>query len=170
MTAEATSLNCTLPSPVPAPTFPNGKTIGSPAQVQITCKFRLITPVIGTLIGNPLNVSASAAFPIRNGAINGIPLSTSLPSATPSAAPTGTPTPTVAPTPTPSPTPAPCIVPNLVGLATNQAPNKWNNQANFTSSLIFNPLVGPGNNYSIGHQSLAAGTSWVCSTTMTVRP
>src|SRR3954469_8162081 len=50
--AETTGANCTMPNPVPVPTFPNGTSLGSPANVQITCQFHLITPVIGNILGN----------------------------------------------------------------------------------------------------------------------
>lgn len=157
LTSEATAMNCTLPSPVPTPTFPNGTGIGSPATVRVTCQFRLITPVIGSLIGNPLNVSASAAFPVRNGAIMGVPVSTSIPTSLPSSAPT--------------PTAALCVVPNLVTVDTNQATAPWRGAGFQASSLIFDPLAGGKNgNYVIGHQTLTSGSSQLCSAAMTVSP
>src|SRR5690242_17923086 len=45
VTAETTGINCTMPNPIPVPTFPNGSTLGSPATVSMTCKFHLITPI-----------------------------------------------------------------------------------------------------------------------------
>jgi hypothetical protein len=132
---EAASLNCTLVDPVPDPTFTSGTSIGAPAAVTLTCGFHLITPFIGLITGNPIPVTASSAFPVRAGTIEGIPVQTDTPSATPAptgtpgptptpgptagptptaaptAAPGATPTPTPAPTPTPTPTPAPTPTP-----------------------------------------------------------
>ena len=75
------------PPTFPAPTFPGTppNEIGQPAVVRITCTFRPITPLIGAIVGNGLSVSASAAFPIRVGALNGMPVQTAVP--TPSASP-----------------------------------------------------------------------------------
>ena len=119
--AEAAAINCTLPATLPDPTFPNGTAIGSPAVVAITCDFGLITPLIGNIVGNPLDVSASASFPIRSGAIAGTPVGQSLPTGTPGSGgggPTvdpGTvpPGPSTSPVPTPSPVITP--VPDLPG-------------------------------------------------------
>src|SRR5262249_60747132 len=85
VTTEAQDINCTMADPVPDPTFSSGTSIGAPAEVRLTCSFRLITPFIGLLTGNPIAVSASSAFPVRAGLIEGIP----------------TPAPTPSPTPTP---------------------------------------------------------------------
>lgn len=79
MLNDAEGMNCTLPSTLPAPTFPaaspNTYDLGSPAQVDLTCKFSLLTPFIGAIIGDAnqqISMSASAAFPIRSGSVNGI--------------------------------------------------------------------------------------------------
>ena len=80
VTTDAAGINCALPALVPAPTFPNGTALGEPAQVSITCDFSLITPIISNVIGNPLHVTSSAAFPIRFGVIANIPTGSTLPS------------------------------------------------------------------------------------------
>jgi hypothetical protein len=184
---EATSLNCTLVDPVPAPTFSSGTSIGAPAAVKLTCGFRLITPFIGMLTGNPIPVTAYSAFPVRAGLIEGIPVPTASPTPTPGptatptpaptavptavptpapgATPTAVPTPTPTPTPVPSPTPMMCTVPSLLGFATNQATAKWKNPG-FTGSVVFSPLVPP--NYTIVWQSLTVGTSATCTSGITV--
>jgi TadE-like protein len=179
VTAETSGINCTMPNPIPTPTFPNGSSLGSPASVSMTCKFSLITPIIGRILGNLISVTASSSFPVRSGVIEGIPTASPAPSssatatATAGASATPTPTPTPAPTATPlvtpSPTPAPvCTVPNLVNAKTNQVGSTWTH-AGFTSgNLLFSPLVGPGNNYTIKMQSLVAGTSVACTSSMTV--
>ena len=177
--AEAASINCTLPATLPDPTFPNGTAIGSPAVVAITCDFGLITPLIGNIVGNPLDVSASASFPIRSGAIAGTPVGQSLPTGTPGSGgggPTvdpGTvpPGPSTSPIPTPSPiiTPVPnCLVPDLTtgNLRTNQATQAWTGAGFTANNLLFNPLVPK--HYDIEDQSLDPNTSVPCTTSMTV--
>ena len=77
---DATSINCTLPSKAtvkstfaPAQLFPQGTDLGDPAHVAITCRFALLTPIISSVIGTPLSVSASSDFPVRTGIIAGTP-------------------------------------------------------------------------------------------------
>src|SRR6476620_9770001 len=74
LSADAGVTNCALPNPAPPPTFPNGTALGQPAVVSIRCTFQILTPVIGAVVGNGVAVSATAAFPIRFGAILGMPL------------------------------------------------------------------------------------------------
>ena len=181
---DAAAINCTLPSPLPAPNFPSGRSIGNPATVSITCQFQLITPIIGNIVGNPLSVSAGAAFPIRAGTINGVPVGTlpptpsptPTPTPTPTATPTPTPTPTgtgptptptttPTPTPTPVPTPTPtpmCKVPDFKNDDTSTAQATWAG-AGFTTNVIFKPLVPP--DYSIFSQSISKNSSEPCGTT-----
>lgn len=173
---EASASGCTLRTPVAGPSFPAGTEIGSPAEVDVTCDFGIITPIISSILPNPLPLSVSAAFPVRAGAIAGIPAGTivPIPTATPAPTPTPTPAPTPTPTgtpvptpvptatpvPTPTPTPAPCVVPTLTGNNSSQAQNLWN-LAGFTTNVIFSPLVPP--NYKITSQTLSPGSPAVCS-------
>jgi hypothetical protein len=149
--------------------------------VALDCRFDLITPVIGVITGNPIPVSASSAFPIRSGNIEGVPA----PSATPTAAPSptpgptqtpaptptpdpgATPTPTPAPpTPTPVPTPPTCTVVSLLNVQSNKAQADWID-AGFTGQVVFVPLVPP--NYRIQWQSEMVGSSIPCASGITVR-
>ena len=175
ITAEAGNSNCSLPSTIPDPTFPNGTDIGSPAVVAITCRFSLITPIMSNILGSPVAVSASSSFPIRSGVIAGVPSGGGLPSAgptaipTPSQLPTQTPIPTATPFPTPSmaPTPVPmCTVPDLFNVNTSQATSKWTTAGFTANNLVFSPLVPP--NYKIKTQSVLKGSSIACSSSMTV--
>lgn len=173
ITAESASINCTLPATLPDPSFPSGRDLGSPAIVAITCQFELITPLIGSLLGNPLDVSASASFPIRSGAINGTPIGATLPTMgppTPTIAPTPSPI-TASPIPTPSPivTPVPlCIVPDLNNVQSNQAVSRWTTAGFAANNLVFNPLVPP--HYRIKNQTLTKASSQPCTASMTVTP
>jgi Flp pilus assembly protein TadG len=169
--AETVGANCTMPSPVPSPTFPNGKGLGSPAVVQITCHFHLITPVISDIVGTAVSVTASSAFPVRAGLIEGLPTPSPSPSASPTTSPSGgassSPAASVTPAPSATPTPTPmCTVPNLKNLDTSVAPSTWTGAGFTAAQLIFSPLVGPNNNYRINDQSLTAGTSVACSSAM----
>lgn len=172
ITAEAASINCTLPVTLPDPSFPNGTGIGSPAVVAITCQFSLITPLISNILGSPLDVSASSSFPVRSGVISGTPGGGGggLPSIGPVL-----PTPTIVPTPSqiatasPPPTTAPtCVVPNLVqgNLMTNAATAAWTANGFTGNNLLFSPLVPP--HYDMKDQSLTAGASVPCTSSMTV--
>ncbi len=115
MAADLTGTDCGIPpASIPDPTFPDPApatyAVGGHAHVALTCKFQLLTPFIGAVIGdanNRLDVSASAVFTIRGGAINGIPVGTSAPSSIP----TSTPPPTAPPTPTSTPTSGPTGTP-----------------------------------------------------------
>jgi TadE-like protein len=175
ITDEAAAINCTLPATLPDPVFPNGTAIGSPAVVSITCDFGLITPLIGNIVGNPLDVSASASFPVRSGAIAGTPVGQSLPTGTPGATapqvtvPPGGPTATPIPTPSPVITPVPtCVIPDLVTgtLRTNQATQAWTAAGFVANNLLFSPLVP--RHYDINDQSIDPSASVPCTTAMTV--
>jgi len=173
ITTEAAAINCTLPNPIPDPSFPSGSSIGSPAVVSVTCQFSLITPLIGAILGQPLNVSALASFPIRSGAIQNIPVGSIAPGPTgPTPIPTVEPPPTGEPPPTiePTATPVPdCTVPNLDRVMTNKAIDDHWEPAGFNpNNLIFSPLVPP--HYRITQQSLTANATVPCDSTMTVQP
>ena len=79
VTTEASNINCTLESPVSARPSPTGPASARRRSSSSTCQFSLITPLIGMLTGNPIPVSASSAFPIRSGNIEGVPVETSTP-------------------------------------------------------------------------------------------
>src|SRR5205809_1203333 len=98
VTADSTTIDCILPSPIPVPVFPNGTTIGSPAVATITCRFGLLTPIISNILGSPLNGNAASACPLRAGATTCVPVETGDPP--PTTTPTQTPTPTSTPTAT----------------------------------------------------------------------
>ena len=177
--AETEGINCTLPAELPDPTFPSGTALGSPAVVSLTCRFSLITPIIGNIIGSSIPVSVTASFPIRSGMINGIPASSggALPTinVTPTPAVPPVPTPTPMPTPTPiatiAPTPTPipnCIVPDFKSKSSSTATATWVAAGFKANNLTFSPLIPP--HYTIKHQSLVKGKSVLCTSTMTVSP
>jgi len=171
--AETDGINCTMPDTVPDPTFPSGTALGSPAVVSLTCRFSLITPIIGNLVGSSIPVSVTASFPIRSGIIAGVPTSSGggLPTLAPSVAPTPTVVPTATPFPSPSmaPTAVPnCIVPAFINTQSNKATATWVRAGFSANNLTFNPLTPP--TYKIKTQGLLAGSSKPCTSTMTVTP
>jgi Flp pilus assembly protein TadG len=67
------NLNVCTVATVPAPSFSPNTDVGSSATVAMSCNFRLLTPFIGALVGNPLVLSASSVFTVRGGHIAGVP-------------------------------------------------------------------------------------------------
>jgi len=171
--AETNGINCTLPAELPDPTFPSGTTLGSPAVVSLTCRFSLITPIIGNILGSSIPIGVTASFPIRSGMINGVPTSTDggLPTLVPSAAPTATVIPTATPFATPSmaPTAVPfCTVPDLKFVNSSVATSRWTAAGFSANNLSFSPLIPP--HYTIKHQTITKAKSVLCTSTMTVSP
>jgi hypothetical protein len=167
--AETNGINCSLPADLPAPTFPSGTSLGSPAVVSLTCRFSLITPIIGNILGSSIPVSVTASFPIRSGMINGVPATSG--GTLPTVAPTATlaPTPSAVATASPAPTPVPnCLVPDLKFASSSTATATWVAAGFAASNLAFNPLVPP--HYTLKHQSLTKDKSVPCTSTMTVAP
>jgi len=70
---DATATNCEPPHPIPAPTFTPDAGIGSNARVELTCDFGIITPIISSILGNSVEVGASAVFPVRTGVVANVP-------------------------------------------------------------------------------------------------
>jgi hypothetical protein len=86
----------------------------------------------------------------------------------PTPGPTPTPVPTPVPTSTPVSTSSPpvlCTVPNFIGANTSSANGKWTT-AGFTGSITYSPAVPP--TYQIAWQSLTAGTTASCTSSITV--
>ncbi len=68
---DASAINCTLPDPLPTPTFPGGQDLGDLAVVGFDCEFDALTPFVSAVIGNSVTLSAAAEFPIREAVISG---------------------------------------------------------------------------------------------------
>jgi len=72
--ADASATNCTLSPTTPdSPVFTdmNGDGVttglGDHATVTLTCRFAVITPVIASIVGGSVAVTASAVFPVKSG-------------------------------------------------------------------------------------------------------
>lgn len=64
---DSASINCDVEDPLPAPTFPDGTDVGDDAVIELECEFSLITPFMEGVMGGPVQLRASAVFPIRRG-------------------------------------------------------------------------------------------------------
>lgn len=139
MIADMQSMNCDADSDndgdidendLPAPVFieragssTNPYEVGDQVSVTLHCDFGFLTPLVGSIVGDPLNITATTTFMVFGGEINGIPIP-------------------------PEPVPAGCIgtdktVPNLVGLTVGDARAAWTS-AGFTGT--FNPASAPDAN------------------------
>ncbi len=109
MARDAQGIDCTLPNPLPQPTFIDSSgAVGSRVQVNLTCSFSLLTPLISSIVGDGaghVNVGSNAVFTIRFGSPDAGVIGGGAPSLSPTGAPTSAPTPTAGPTATPSPAP-----------------------------------------------------------------
>lgn len=74
---DALGGTCLIPAGAPPqPTFQDStldsnatpKDLGDKATVSISCSFRVLTPVVGNIVGNDVTIAASANFTIRTGA------------------------------------------------------------------------------------------------------
>lgn len=69
---DAERINCQLPvsgpgdPDIPDPIF-EGIALGSDVTVSITCLFDPITPIIGDIVGNQVQVASHAVFPVKSG-------------------------------------------------------------------------------------------------------
>ena len=70
---DARQINCDLPTPLPDPVIPSGTALGAPVSVDLSCEFSIITPIISSILGNTILVSAQTTYPIREGAVAVVP-------------------------------------------------------------------------------------------------
>jgi hypothetical protein len=122
---DPTSAQAQTDIPNPQFTTPAGTTtttpqIGDHASVALDCRFSLITPLAGNLLGNPMTIKAEADFAVRGGLIAGVPIGPAPPS--------------------PQQTCSLKVVPNLVGNTVSDARAIWTG-AGFSG--VFLPGSGP---------------------------
>jgi len=74
---DLAELNCELDTPIPNPTYTtsDGAPVADPAvgdfaSVTLACDFSPITPLGGIFFGDPIAMSATSTFPIREGCVN----------------------------------------------------------------------------------------------------
>ncbi|HVM30295.1 MAG TPA: TadE/TadG family type IV pilus assembly protein [Candidatus Limnocylindrales bacterium] len=169
MAADATAINCTLPSPLLDPEFSGGGSFATSVRVEVTCEFELITPFLAQIINGSASdrtiaMSAETNFTVRTGYVNGRvvggggaldspePTLTAPPTPSPTPTPTPepatpTPDPNISPdpnaTPTPTPTAQPTLPPvniNFYGVPTNTQDVEGGGPANEEGN--YPPIVG----------------------------
>jgi PKD repeat protein len=69
---DARLINCELPTPLPGPVYAEGTDLGDPVTVSITCRFGILTPVIGAILGDDVLLTGSATFPVKDGAVTNV--------------------------------------------------------------------------------------------------
>lgn len=168
--------NCVAAGTPPAPVFTDGPDVpvaggnpdtsfdvGDTVVVSMTCSFQPLTPIIGGILGNTVQLGASSEFRIRSGDLVGLANPTRIP-------PPPTPTPTPDPGATPTPTPTPClVVPDLTqeGVSSEtvaQARAEWASTG-FTGS--FTPANGL-NTKIVLTQSVPPGSCVPATTSISV--
>jgi PKD repeat protein len=70
---DARQINCVPQSPIPDPIIAGGTALGDHVQVEITCEFSVITPIISQILDGTILVTASTVFPIKEGAVAVVP-------------------------------------------------------------------------------------------------
>lgn len=87
---ETAALGCTIPPPGGGLTYPiptiTGTGLAAISTAAMTCDFTLMTPFLTDFFGGPVQMAASASFPVRTGAIGDIGPGTIPPPGSPSAA------------------------------------------------------------------------------------
>ncbi len=79
--ADASAINCKLPESAGAPDIPSPQFddanadgsvgIGDTVSVAINCQFGVVTPIVSNIVGNVVQVSAEATFPVKVGMVAG---------------------------------------------------------------------------------------------------
>jgi PKD repeat protein len=70
---DAKQINCLLPNPIPDPVIAFGTSLGSHVTVGIDCRFSVVTPIISSIVGGTVLVSADTTFPIKEGVVAAVP-------------------------------------------------------------------------------------------------
>ncbi len=69
MLANVGETNCSVATPLPSPAFGLTKNPGDPVQVNLSCQFTVMTPLIDAIVGKQVTLSASSSFPITSGCL-----------------------------------------------------------------------------------------------------
>jgi len=120
ITTDLLPTNCSLQSPIPLPSL-SGTGLGSSVTVTLSCAFTTITPLVSSIIGSNIPITATTVYPVRAGEIAGGPVLNHIPVPTPTTPPTAPPT----TPPTAAPTPQVCQAPQMTGLTVAGARAAW---------------------------------------------
>jgi PKD repeat protein len=70
---DARAINCNPPGTIAPPQFTGGTALGAHVRVAIDCQFSVITPIISSVLGGTILVSAETTYPIKEGAVATVP-------------------------------------------------------------------------------------------------
>jgi PKD repeat protein len=70
---DAHLINCEPQNPIPDPVIAGGTSLGSEVRVTISCEFTVLTPVISSVVGGTVLVTAETTYPITEGAVGVVP-------------------------------------------------------------------------------------------------
>ena len=70
---DARQINCVLPDPIPDPVLGSGTALGAPVTVSLSCQFSILTPIISSVLGGTILVSAETTFPVKEGVVATVP-------------------------------------------------------------------------------------------------
>jgi PKD repeat protein len=73
ITRDAEQINCVLPNPIPDPVIATGTALGRHVTVGIDCEFSVLTPIISSVLGGTVLLSADTTFPIKEGVVAAVP-------------------------------------------------------------------------------------------------
>jgi hypothetical protein len=137
------AINCAVGS-IPAPAFDDLDADGTAdtgelLEVALACDFTLVTPFATAILGT-VELGGAATFPVHHTLITELP------------------------SPPPPPPPPTCTVPNTVSGTRNQARQLWDDASFQPANLIES---GTGN-FTVGSQSVPAGTQHPCTGSMTI--
>jgi PKD repeat protein len=68
---DTMTTNCVPPNPIPPPVYTPNAGVGGTATVSLTCQFQVLTPILSSILGGHVSVSASSSFPVRTGVVAG---------------------------------------------------------------------------------------------------
>jgi hypothetical protein len=115
-------------------------------RVSIVATFNLVTPLLGAVLGDGVQLQTTATAVVFSDAIT-----------------FGGPLPVESNDPTATDPPGQCLVPNFIGIRANDVADTWAARA-FTGPVT---RSGPGN-FTVAGQSLQSGTWWPCGSGITV--
>jgi PKD repeat protein len=70
---DAHLINCDPQDPIPDPVIAGGTSLGAEVRVTISCEFTVLTPVISSVVGGTVLVTAETTYPIKEGAVGVVP-------------------------------------------------------------------------------------------------